>query len=276
MTEIDPWDIIRVPKTVTKVELKQEYKRLAKIFHPDKPKGYRKKFQILNWSYREIKKYILSRDSSFNSLKKGSQQSAKEAAKVEASPAIAKMATQDFDIKKFNQLFDQWHVPQVKKRVNKPPPEKANFPKVVNGNITGAYDAYIQEVVPEEQRVNRLEQFPSAKSQQTALAQQQLGVTEIDDYTDYTNNGLMMTDYHKAFEPQYLPTIEEEPINMNATKHQRSQKITVDPEEHARFNEHRMMIDQERNQRHHTQQRLDEEAAERFNRMTLHLTDQKL
>lgn len=260
MNNIDPWDIIRVPKNTTKEELKAEYKRLAKIFHPDKPKGNRKKFLVLNWAYREIKKYIASKNASFNSLKASS-----ENFDLPTDSNISNFANKNFDIKKFNKLFDKWHQPIIKKKKNEPPPENVNFPEVINGNVANAYDTFVKDQPIE----NRLSSQPTANIT-SQLNQLELGVTEINDYTNYSGD-LKMTDYGRAYKPQYIPKIEEKTINLKNTKNQRSSKITVTAEEQEKFNTNRMQIEIERNNRLQTQKNIDQQAAERFNQMRFQL-----
>ena len=139
MKTLDPWDIIRVPKTTSKENLKKVYKQLAKRFHPDKPTGDKKKFMILNWSYREIKAYIASRDSSFDTLKAASKNAVEKSSDVPFDQSVADFAKKDFNIDKFNQMFEKFHVSDYKPKKIEPPPEDVEFPEVINGDVNTAY-----------------------------------------------------------------------------------------------------------------------------------------
>ena len=259
---LNPWHIIRVPKDVSKSELKKEYQRLAKIFHPDKPKGNRKKFLVLNWAYREIKKSISAREASFTSLKTKSKDF-----ELPEDPEVANFANKNFDVNKFNKFFDKWYQPQIKKKKVEPPPENVQFPKVIDGNVSQAYDTFVQQNVPQDE--NRLSALPVANLT-SQINQLELGVTEIKDYTNYAGS-LKMTDYAKAYTPQHIPTIEEKTINLNNTKSQRSSKITVSAEEQEKFNNNRMQVEIDRNNKAQTQRMLDQQSLERFNQMRFQL-----
>ena len=102
------------------------------------------------------------------------------------------------------------------------------------------------------------------------INQLELGVTEIEDYTNYTGS-LKMTDYAKAYTPQHIPKIEEKVINLKNTTSQRSSKITISAEEQEKFNNNRMQIEIERNNRAQTQKMLDQQSLDRFNQMRFQL-----
>ena len=50
----DPYFILGIPKTATKDEVKQRYKQLAFVFHPDKKGGYDEAMKRINAAYKQI------------------------------------------------------------------------------------------------------------------------------------------------------------------------------------------------------------------------------
>ena len=119
---------------------------------------------------------------------------------------------------------------------------------------------------------NRLELVPSATLNQTNLAPVVLGVTEVADCTNYSNAAFMMTDYQKAYEVRREPTIEETSMNVIEVKNTRNQAITATQEEQELYEQHHQNQIQEKKTRAQVQQQLDQQAAERFNQMSMMLT----
>ena len=260
MSTLDPWDIIRVPKTVSKAELKKSYRKLAKHYHPDKPSGNKKKFMVLNWAYREIKTFITSREASFDTLKENTKNK-----EIPFDTNISDFANKNFNINEFNELFDKFYVPQIKTKEIRPP-EDVQFPQIVNGDINSAYNNFMEEKAP--QVINRLELLPSATVEQTTLGAKTLGITEMDDCTDYSKPNMLMTDYEKAYELRRESVIDDQFIDLIDAKNQREQPLNLSQEEQQRIEQRQQMQQQKKVDRLQMQQQLDSQAVERFNQMT--------
>jgi DnaJ-domain-containing protein 1 len=50
----DPYFVLGLPKTATKDEVKQRYRQLARVFHPDNKGGYDEAMKRLNAAYKAI------------------------------------------------------------------------------------------------------------------------------------------------------------------------------------------------------------------------------
>lgn len=100
----DPYSILGVDNTIDLNELKKIYKRLAKKHHPDRG-GSSKNFELITKSYLFIEKEIKSKISSkgYFDLKRGAEQYAENQAPVENVYIDKK----NFNVKKFNQVFEQ-------------------------------------------------------------------------------------------------------------------------------------------------------------------------
>lgn len=269
MKTLDPWDIIRVSKSASKQDLKKVYKKLAKRYHPDKPEGNKKKFMVLNWAYREIKAFIESREASFDTMKENSQKS-----DLPFNPNISNFANKEFDINKFNQLYDKFHVPQIKAKKIKPPPDKVDFPKVINGDINSAYDNFVDEKAAPITN-NAIELLPSASMERTNLDSKTLGITEIDDCTNYSNPSMLMTDYEKAYQLRRQSTITERSTDLNEAKSIRMKPLNLSKEEQNIIEQRNQNIINKKQERQQVQAELDIQAVERFNQMTLLLNSHK-
>tara|TARA_Y100000389_G_scaffold205101_1_gene263177 strand:- start:7992 stop:8771 length:780 start_codon:yes stop_codon:yes gene_type:complete len=182
----NPYILLGISHNVSKEDLKIAYAKKAKKLHPDKPTGNRSQFIKLNEAYRSIKSDIIARQESFHVLK---SQSNKQEIFPEKNP-------NKFNVKKFNRQFEKHYKPQVK-----PPPLPPNIsvsmPKV-KGDVSQAFDIFVKEngktIVNNKQIIKKIKTV----DQTQCLGYNELGVTEIADYSDYTNPELLMTDYRKG------------------------------------------------------------------------------
>ena len=53
-TASSPYEVLGVSLQATNEEIKQRYRQLAKVYHPDKPAGYEPAMKLLNEAYNEI------------------------------------------------------------------------------------------------------------------------------------------------------------------------------------------------------------------------------
>jgi len=62
---VDPYTILGLPRSCSFEEVKNRYRQLARIYHPDKEGGYEEAMKLLNNAYAQIKREKGESDGSY-------------------------------------------------------------------------------------------------------------------------------------------------------------------------------------------------------------------
>lgn len=115
--DVDPYKMLNVPKNFTPEQLKASYKKMALVMHPDKQGGNDYMFKMLTTCYKQLVKEYNKRisDRQFHELKTASRNYAQNPSlQVNAINAYDK---QNFNINKFNKIFEENSLPDGVKEV---------------------------------------------------------------------------------------------------------------------------------------------------------------
>jgi curved DNA-binding protein CbpA len=95
----DPYKILSITKNCTEQQLKDAYKKLVIVLHPDKPTGNAQLFKIVTDAFRKVAKDLKTSksDKQYYELKSDYQ-------KVNTNNIT--VDKDDFDIKRFNKVYD--------------------------------------------------------------------------------------------------------------------------------------------------------------------------
>lgn len=104
---IDPYKVLEIPKNASMNDIKNAYKRKAKVYHPDRMGGNKQQFQLLTMAYMSIlEKYKRQQqDKQFMTLKEESQSQLKQQNKVQRKNV--NMKGNNFNIRMFNKIYDE-------------------------------------------------------------------------------------------------------------------------------------------------------------------------
>ena len=194
MTEykIDYFKILGIGKKSTLQELKRKYKELAKIYHPDKKTGDKKKFKLINFCYLKAKNIIKNNLISFDDIKQNSINYAKN----NNPKNYVKM-----DNKKFNKLFKN-------NRVEKPEDhgygdeviDKKTMPQLSSKISTGDFNNKFKNHKKMHPCKMKNELYFSPKDLiSTNLDYTVLGEGVVNDYSSFRKKNLNYYDYSKAY-----------------------------------------------------------------------------
>lgn len=289
--EYDPYSILGVDKTIDLKRLKKIYKRLAKKHHPDRG-GSSKNFELITKSYLFIEEEIQAKSSSKGhfDLKQGAEQYADSQAPVENVYIDKK----NFNVKKFNQVFEKHRVssdndrgygemmsggareetPMIEDRRRKLFTDDFNikvFNKVFENEVSSDDDE--GETIVRGGRVIVYKEPEALVSGQLKFTE--LGEGRVEDFTGTTdNNKLQYTDYMQGYVKQNRlinpkkVEMRQSYKNVNDLKLQRS-KIDHNLSEHDRalIERQKMLDEQYEKDRVKRLNKHDRVYEEHFNRM---------
>lgn len=109
---INPYEILEISKTATLNEMKQAYKRKAKVYHPDRLGGNTKQFQLITKAFMILlEKYKKEQaDKQFQTLKEESRiglEKQQNESKRNVKFKKTNMTGNNFNPKKFNKIYDE-------------------------------------------------------------------------------------------------------------------------------------------------------------------------
>ena len=202
----NPWELLGLEYNDYNISnIKKAYKKCALKYHPDRAgKKYEDKFQLITQSYI----YLLTKAEEENiheiKMNKKVEKSTYEDDINEGVENIY-VSKDQFDINKFNQIFDKYKVPDnfdkgyadLMKEDIKNNDENQVFGKNFNNDIFNAHFDNIKtkkksSAIIEYQEPNALES--SVGNSNVSF----LGIDAIEDFGSMNNNNLSYTDYKKA------------------------------------------------------------------------------
>ena len=235
--DIDPYKTLGVPRNFTLEQLKSSYKKIALSVHPDKTPGNSDyMFKIVTKCYKKLSDEFKARESDkqYNELKSEFMKTT-ETQKKYVNPDID--ISKKFNIKQFNQVFDDNRIPTVtdsgykewmdKNELRDAPDLGKNITKE---SFNEQFERYADETKDKKNKYIIKYREPEALQMSKKLNYIELGTENIDDYSgeNKSNRDLNFMDYRIAHSTTRL-------VDPNAVK-ERTQYKTVGEYEKSRTN----------------------------------------
>ena len=279
---IDPYKILEIPKNASFNDMKNAYKRQARIYHPDKFGGNGEQFKIITKAFMIlIEKYKREQqDKQFTSLKEESRVDMEK--QLNESKKHTKLQTKQHDIggnnfnkNLFNKIYeenklynpgDEGYGNWSKETEYKNDETPKLFSNEFNLNV---FNSTFSENKPKSTtqitKYQEPEALPSIKG-----AYQELGQGNINDYSGGNNNrgGVQFTDYKKAHTETTL--IDPNSINykeyssVDDLQKERGKKMFLTKEEQEQIDMNKMLEKQREEQRQHRLRQNDDRAFTNF------------
>lgn len=205
--DIDPYKTLGVPRNFTLEQLKTSYKKLALSVHPDKTPGNSDyMFKIVTKCYKKLSDEFKNRESDkqYNELKSDFIKNTEKAKKYE-NPDID--LSKKFNIRQFNQVFDDNRIPTVTDSGYKEWMDKNELKEApdLGKNITKEsfneqFERYADETKDKTNKYIIKYREPEALQMSKKLNYIELGTENIDDYSgeNKSNRDLNYMDYRIA------------------------------------------------------------------------------
>ena len=105
-SSVDPYKLLKLPKDFTENQLKQAYKKLVLITHPDRPNGSNEKFQIVTKAYMTLMEEYKTKqaDKNFVELRDDARQYMHKQMKYQKKNTSM---GENFNLNVFNKIYDE-------------------------------------------------------------------------------------------------------------------------------------------------------------------------
>lgn len=279
--DFDPYKVLEIPKTATLNEMKNAYKRKARIYHPDKFGGEGKEFKIITMAFMKlIEKYKREQqDKQFMSLKEESRQEIEK--QLNQSKRNTKMKQVDisgskFDKKMFNKIYEQNRLYNPNdegygKWAKETEYETDKTPKLFSNEFNlNTFNSTFSNNKPKNTTQITKYQEPKAISSAKG-SYEKLGQGNIDDYTGGEKKGVQYTDYKKAHTETNL--IDPNSVNyreytsVDDLQKERGKKMFLTREEQEQIEMNKMLEKQREEQRLQRLRQNDDAAFINFERI---------
>lgn len=197
-SNINAYKLFKLNENFTMKELKLSYKKLALIYHPDRPTGNNQKFQLITKAYLSLLEELNLKkpEKSYNELKKNSQTFREE---QNNNPKKNIYMTDRFDVNLFNKIYTD-------NKLQKP--EDDGYSEWMKQNEYDTTDIKKSEVFSDNFNINVFNSsFAESNKNNTEIIEyktpealysggnsnQELGIDKIE---NYSGNGF--TDYKEA------------------------------------------------------------------------------
>ena len=277
----DPYKVLEIPKTASLNEMKNAFKRKARIYHPDKFGGEGKEFKIITMAFMKLieKHKREQQDKQFISLKEESRQDIEK--QLNESKRNTKMKQVNisgakFDKKTFNKIYE-------KNRLYNPNDEgygnwsidnefeSDKTPKLFSNEFNlNTFNSTFSDNKPKTSSQITKYQEPKALSSSKGHYEK-LGQGNIDDYTGGESKGVQYTDYKKAHTETTL--IDPNSVNykeytsVDDLQKERGRKMFLTKEEHERIEMNKILAKQKEEQRLQRLRQNDDTAFQNFERI---------
>jgi len=270
--QIYPHKVLNLPNKFTMNQLKTSYYRLAKIFHPDMPKGSPHHFKIINDAYETLleKLKIEEDDKQFMDLKSNSYEFMEK--QKNSGLSNKQMAPSgNFNQNRFNQLFtenkintaeDTGYGDWMKENVL----EEKEVKKMSGGYNNERFNNYFDQNAPENK--NEIVEYrgPTSLYSNEHNGAHELGVDKVDDFS-----GKDFADYKKAHTQTRLINSNIKARanykNINDLESERSNMKPLTEEELIKVNEQKIEFENMQRQRQTNLQRQDNKSFQHFDRI---------
>lgn len=272
----NPYKILGVPKNFTAEQLKDAYKKLVIVLHPDKPTGNAHLFKIVTDAFRTLAKELKARnsDKQFYELKSAFQQQP-----VNPVTNVEYPDSKSFNIDRFNQIYEKNRLETATDigyddflRNEKIGKAKDFNKKFTNESFNSHFDKAVR-VQQNKHLVKYTEPEPLLLGKKIQFTE--LGVDNIDDFSgeNMSKHGLHFMDLKVAHTTNRII----DPKTVNERKDYRTieqlendranisyKMSTHDLQEYQR---RKLIEEQKENKRIETQMRLDQMSQEQFEKV---------
>jgi curved DNA-binding protein CbpA len=280
----DPYKILGVPKNCNDQQLKDSYKKLVIVLHPDKPTGNAQLFKIVTDSFRKISKDIKERasDKQYFELKSSFQQS-QQLPKTQN----IKLDSKSFDLNKFNKVYEDNRLETATDigyddflRSEKIQKQKEFAPALGSAkkdfNIDG-FNQHFSKYANPSKESKHLVRYTEPEPLQLAKQIQytELGVDNIDDFSadNLSRKNLNYMDLKIAHTTNRIidPSTVKQRKEYNTIQQLETDRANVsyemDPEYLKEYQKRKYLEEQKEKQRIQTQINLDRLSKEQFDKV---------
>ncbi len=181
--DVDPYKMLGVPKNFTPDQLRNAFKKMALVMHPDKQGGNDYMFKMLTACYKHLVKEYNKRihDKQFNELKTESQKFKQDYVPID-DPKKA------FNINKFNKIFEENQLPDAHKDTGYvdwlKTGDNDKTPSKLKGKFTlTAFNQQFEKNVPEASKHLIKYKEPEPMFAGKKIQYTELGVDKVDDFS---------------------------------------------------------------------------------------------
>ena len=181
--DVDPYKMLGVPKNFTPDQLRNAFKKMALVMHPDKQGGNDYMFKMLTACYKHLVKEYNKRvhDKQFNELKAASQQFKQDYVPIDDPK-------KSFNINKFNKIFEENQLPDAHKDTGyvdwlKTGDENQSAPKFKGKFTLNAFNQQFEKSVAEPSKHLVKYKEPEPMFAGKKIQYTELGIDKIDDFS---------------------------------------------------------------------------------------------
>ena len=203
-SSVDPYKLLKVRKDFTEEELKQAYRKLVLVSHPDRPNGSNEKFQIVTKAYMTLlEEFKLKQtDKQFTQLRDEAQDYMNN--QMRHQKTNIKLNGEKFDIQSFNKIYDDNRLHE---------PEDDGYDKWIKNTSYKSDDIKKNDLFSKKFNLNIFNTVFDKETKNTSTAVVQytepqamnsggdncviLGQDKISNFSGKATNGF--TDYREAF-----------------------------------------------------------------------------
>ena len=264
--KFDPYKIFKLNKKFTENELKESYKKLVLIFHPDRPKGSIAHFRLITKAYNQLleKLKLEKDDKQYLDLKNESA----DFIKNQKNLKLKNKDLKEFNLNKFNNFFTE----------NKfDTPEDSGYNDWIKSNYLEEKDIERIDGSFTNNKFNNLfeknvkvsNEIIEYKVPQPIVSNPNCHELGVDKITDFSGNGY--TDYRKA----HTQTRIIDPSNVNFKKYKDIKELNKERKNISPLNDTEMqLLEQDKrdyedlqNKRHYNQKNMDGLNENRYNKI---------
>ena len=273
--DIDPYKILEVSKKSSMNEIKNAYKRKAKIYHPDRG-GNKQQFQIITMAFMTlIEKYKRKiQDKQITSVK---DESSQEIEKQNKNPRKnINMKGNNFNVKIFNKIYDENKIYDANDEGYGKWMEENEFdsdetPKIFSSefNLNVFNNTFEDHKETDSQEIIKYQEpQPISRGKQQY---QELGGNAPGDYSNGVQSSMGYTDYRKAHTKTTLINPNSVKIkqykNVEDLNRERGKKTFLKPEELQVIERNKAMEKQKEEERIMRLNKYDDLALRQFERV---------
>lgn len=262
----DPYKIFKLKKKFTENELKESYKKLVLIFHPDRPKGSIAHFRLITKAYNQLleKLKIEKEDKQYFDLKNESA----DFIKNQNNLKLKNKDLKEFNLNKFNNFFVE------NKFIT---PEDAGYKDWMKSNYLEEKEIERMEGSFTNNKFNNLfeknvkvsSDLIEYKVPQPLVSNPNCHELGVDKITDFSGNGY--TDYRKA----HTQTRIIDPSNVNFRKYKDIKELNKERKNISPLNDNELqLLEQDKrdyediqNKRQYNQKNMDNINENRYNKI---------
>ena len=204
-SSVDPYKLLKLPKNFTEDQLKNAYRKLVLITHPDRPNGSNEKFQIVTKAYMTLLEEYKTRqsDKQFIQLRDEAQQYMENQNRYQSKNI--KMSDK-FDVNMFNKIYDENRLHEATDDGYEQWMKSSQYNSddiKKNEVFSEKFNLNVFNSVFENETMNDAKDMVVYKEPEAMNSGGNncvtLGQDRINNFSGTSNNGNMYTDYKEAF-----------------------------------------------------------------------------